>query len=443
MLNVRLTETAGLAQADSKTRLSGAWEKLLAGAKAGKNGFGWFSLPEKDISELKTMGAELAKFRYIILIGIGGSALGSQMLMNALLHPCYPYAGTKDRPVVFVADNADAASNEAIWEQLEPAKTAILAVSKSGRTLETLSNFLFFRKKLYAVLGEETEKHIFAVTDPVKGFLHAYAMEKGTRCVELPEDTGGRYSVLTSCGLVGAAAMGMNVDQLLAGAGAMKKAIMANPESSIASIIAEATTGAGETGRNVTVFWAYSDKLKSVGEWFAQLWGESLGKEGKGMTPQAALGSIDQHSQLQLYTSGPADKFFFFLNEKTPDAEPLSIPEGKLFDEARYLEGISSAKILEYERRGVVASLKRRKLPICEIELDKTDEFCIGGLVFLLETVTALTGFMMNIDPFDQPGVEEGKNYALALCGNASYAKYMDVLKEIEANSKSVEFTIA
>lgn len=441
MLNVRLTAAEGVPQLDLNDKVQGAWEKLIGGADAGASGFGWMNLPEKDISDLKKMGKELSGFRYIILIGIGGSALGTQMLMNAFLDPEYP-CSYGERPALYVADNADGVSNEAIWKQIEPTKTAILVVSKSGRTLETLSNFLYFRSQLYSAIGAEAEKHIFAITDPVKGFLHGYAKVNGTRCLDFPEDTGGRYSVLSSCGLVAASALGMDADKLLAGAAAMKKNLLANPESSLASAIASEVFRCCEAGRNVTVFWSYGDKLKSVSEWFAQLWGESLGKEGKGMTPQAALGSIDQHSQLQLYTSGPADKFFFFLSEKPDTSLKLSIPEGELFDEARYLEGVSPSTILEYERRGVVASLKRRGLPLCEMQLDTVDEFCLGGLIFLLEAVTALVGFMMDVDPFDQPGVEEGKNYALALCGSAAYDKYLAVLDEIEAKSPSTDFCV-
>ena len=444
MLKIRLTEASKKCNCDLKAKTEAAWKRLLEGAKAGETGFGWVNIPEQDITSLKEMGKKLSKFEYIVLIGIGGSALGTQMLMNAFLDPCYPYSEKGKRPAMFVADNADATSNEAIWAQLDPKTTAILVVSKSGRTLETLSNFLFFRSKLYAAIGDAAEKQIFAVTDPEKGFLRNYCNKFGTVADVIPGNIGGRYSVFTSCGLVAAIALGIDADKLIAGAGAMKKKLLEGDlVSNVASVIADQIYRGDAAGRKVTVFWSYGDKLKSVSEWFAQLWGESLGKEGKGMTPQSALGSIDQHSQLQLYTSGPEDKYFFFLNEKCGTKLKLTVPEGELFDEARYLEGMSQEYVLDCERRGVIASLKRRGLPVCEIELDKVDEYCIGGLVFLLETVTALVGFMLEINPFDQPGVEEGKNYALGLCGNANYAKFLDILKDIEAKSSSKEFDIA
>jgi glucose-6-phosphate isomerase len=445
MLNVKLTRGAAAAVcgAEKKEAAAAAWKTLLDGAAAGKNGFGWMNLPEADISGLVAMGKDLRKYSNIIVIGIGGSALGLQMLMNAFCEPCYPALRAPGQPVLFVADNADAESNEAIWKQVDPKNTAILVVSKSGRTLETLSGFLFFRERLFAAVGEKAEERIYFITDPVKGFLRAYANEKHNACAVLPEDTGGRYSVFSSCGLVAAVALGIDAQKLLDGAAAMKKALLAAPAGEdLASTLAWETFDGMKKGRNITVFWAYGDRLRQMGEWFAQLWGESIGKDGIGMTPQCALGSIDQHSQLQLYACGPADKFFFFLSTKPGNRAPLSVPNEKLFDEAQYMNGMSQEFILECERRGVAASLKRAGRPVCEIELDRIDETTIGGLVLLLEATTALTGFMMGVDPFDQPGVEEGKNYALALCGNASYAKYKETLAEIEKASPAQTYSV-
>lgn len=444
MLKICLTEAQKVRNElpDCKAKIETAWKTLLDGASQGKNGYGWINLPGQDISALKKMGRELADFKQIVLIGIGGSTLGTQMLMNAFLDPLYPFSRKNGQPQLFIADNADARSNESIWAQLKPRETALLAVSKSGRTIETLSNFLFFREKLSAALGADVEKHIFIVTNSAKGFLYAYAAEKKTRCLDFPADTEGRYSVLSASGLLAACALGIDAERLLAGAAAMKKALLENTISSAVAAIVREVLKSETAGRNVTVFWSYGDRLNSVSEWFAQLWAESLGKNGFGLTPQPVLGSISQHSQLQLYTSGPEDKFFFFLSERPGAKLRLTIPVEKLFDKVRYLDGVSYESILNWERRGVIASLKRIGVPMCEIELERTDEFYLGGLIFLLETVTALVGLAVGIDPFDQPGVEEGKSYTLALCGNADYGRYLKTLKEIEAGSKSTVFPV-
>ncbi|MGI6076457.1 MAG: glucose-6-phosphate isomerase [Pyramidobacter sp.] len=441
MFHVKLMRSQKAADATVLSKAEAAWKKLLAGAEAGAEGFGWMNLPERDDSDFSAMAEKLLAFSSVVLIGIGGSSLGLQMLVKAFLHPAYPFAEKGKRPRLFVADNVDGRTNEAIWEQLVPQKTALLVVSKSGRTLETLSNFIFFREKLYGALGTEAEKHIFAVTSPTKGFLRRYAEVKGTFTCDFPEDTGGRYSVLSSCGLAAAATLGIDARELRAGAADMKKALLSNPMGSAATALASDLVAHCAEGKTTTVFWTYGDRLASVGQWFAQLWGESLGKDGKGMTPQAAQGSIDQHSQLQLYACGPADKYFIFLSVKPDGKAALNVPKESLFDEARYLEGMTPEKVLECERRGVAASLKRRGLPTCEIVLDDVAERTLGGVIFFLETVTALTGFMLGIDPFDQPGVEEGKNYALALCGAAAYAQYLEKLREIDAQA-AAEFRL-
>ena len=445
MLTVKLTESKDFCAFPEslEAKIDAAWQKLLDGADKGAEGYGWMNLPNREISGMKETAALMARNDYIILIGIGGSALGTQMLMQTLLDPLYPGVREKGRPALFIADNADAESNEALWKQVDPRRTALFVVSKSGRTLETLSNFIFFRGKLIEALGDAAEEHIFAVTDGAKGFLCKYARQKGTKFLEFPGDTGGRYSVLSSCGLAAALALGMDAGALLRGASDMKKKLLEGPRrANAASRMAAGTVLGYRAGRNVTVFMTYGDRLKSVGEWFAQLWGESLGKDGLGMTPQAALGSVDQHSQLQLYTEGPKDKFFFFLSAKAEPKTLISIPKEPLFDEARYLDQISQEFILDCERRGVVASLKRRDNPLCEIELSRVDEYCLGGLIFLLEAVTALAGFLMDLNPFDQPGVEEGKNYALALCGHPDYQKYGEVLRKIESESVSTNFEV-
>ena len=433
MFHVKLAQVSEGVDAALRLKADGAWKKLLAGAEAGAEGFGWMNLPQRDDFDFSAMAEKLSAFSFIVLIGIGGSSLGLQMLMKALLHPAFPFAERGTRPRLFVADNVDGRTDQAIWDQVTPRETAVLVVSKSGRTLETLSNFLFFREKLYGALGTEAEEHIFAVTSPTKGFLRRYAEAKGTLTCDFPKDTGGRYSVLSSCGLAAAAALGIDARGLRAGAADVKKMLLADPLGSPATALAADVVRHGAAGKTTTVFWTYGDRLASVGQWFAQLWGESLGKDGKGMTPQAAQGSIDQHSQLQLYACGPADKYFIFLSAGPDGACRLHVPREGLFDEARYLQGVTTEKILECERRGVAASLKRRNLPVCELLLDDVSERSLGGLIFFLETVTALTGFMLNVDPFDQPGVEEGKNYALALCGAPAYRQYLPALAEIDS----------
>ncbi|MDY3869018.1 MAG: glucose-6-phosphate isomerase [Pyramidobacter sp.] len=426
-----------------ETKIAESWRALKEGALRCAEGFGWMNLPDSDAHLLAETARFFAPYDYIILLGIGGSALGTQMLVEVLAETSCFTAEEKKRPLLLVADNADAETGEAIWQRVVPERTALLVVSKSGRTLETMCNFLFFREKLLSAVGEQGEKQMFAVTDASQGFLRRYVKEKGTASAEFPRDTGGRYSVLSPCSLVAAAALGVDIRSLLRGARTMKESLLCAPSvSNLASQLTEAVLRAWESGKNVTVFMTYGDRLESVGEWFAQLWGESLGKQGTGLTPQCACGSVDQHSQLQLYAEGPNDKFFIFLSSRPGQRGVLSVPREALFDEARCLEGMSMESVLDCERRGVIASLKRRRRSVCSLELERTDAFCLGGLIFLLEAVTALTGLSRGVDPFDQPGVEEGKNYALALCGSAEYSKYLKDVTDAEGAEPSSIFEV-
>ncbi len=430
-------EAAELGQWNEK--LEASQVSLDQGASAGKRGLGWQNLPLEADETSKTLGEKLRHFRFLILIGIGGSALGTQMLISALMDFRYPWNDHPAVPSLFVADNLDAAKNNALWDSVDPASTALVVVSKSGYTLETLGNFLFFRARLARTLGEgpELERRIFAVTDPEEGLLRRYVTEQALESLPLPPAVGGRYSVLSSASLPLAWALGIDGDQLKAGAAAMKKSLEERRSvgSNPAWAMAAWCCAHYQRGRQVTVFMPYGDRLKRVGDWFGQLWGESLGKGGIGFTPQAVLGSIDQHSQLQLYMEGPDDKVYIFLNVGSLMPDAFEVPPVPSLQEAAYLQGLPLEKAMDHERRGTMAALALQGRPLCGLEMERMDEWNLGGLIYFLETVTALTGFLLGINPFDQPGVEEGKGYALALCGHPQWKEQLAALAKAEASN--------
>ena len=383
----------------------------------------------------------------MVVLGIGGSALGTRALQKAF----FPQQDLPNHqgPWLWILDNVDADVLEAQMTTLNPEETIVVPVSKSGGTIETLAQYFFMKAWLQKALPDTWHEHMLLVTDEKKGYLREEADRHNIVSLPVPDHLGGRYSVLSAVGLVPAAFMGLPWEDFLEGAASVNAPLvndeLGKPENlrnHPAWALANWCFELSRHDYSQLIFFTYIPSWASFGQWFGQLWAESLGKNGRGLTPQAALGSIDQHSQLQLYTSGPDDKFFFFLSEKPGEKGRLTIPAEKLFEEARYLDGVPQERVLDCERRGVVASLKRRGLPLCEIELERTDEFCLGGLIFLLETVTALVGLALGVDPFDQPGVEEGKNYALALCGSADYATYLKTLEDIEAGSTSAVFSI-
>lgn len=392
----------------------------------GMEGAGWLLLPYESPSRILEIASHLASMSDVIQIGIGGSALGNLMLHNALLPPYWnDSAHNLSRPRFYMADNVDPEENKSIWDNVDPQNTALIVVSKSGTTAETMANFLFFWNKLKERLGaEEAAKRTVVITDPEKGVLRAFAQETGCFVLPIPKGVGGRYSVLSSVGLLSAASLGIDIESLLAGAREMSDFLAAtqNIEENPAWIISALAWLHAKRGRNMLVFMPYIDRLSMLSEWFAQLWGESLGKEGRGSTPIKALGTIDQHSQLQLYTEGPDDKLFMFLNVQDVK-DDFEIPQGdeKSLLPLSYLFGQSMHKLRSAEELSTASALVKAGRPVLWLQIPTLDPFYLGAVLFLLEYVTALTGLIMEINPFNQPGVEQGKRYTYGLMGREGF----------------------
>jgi glucose-6-phosphate isomerase len=416
-----------------------AW--LRSGAAEGREGFGWVNLPKRGVDDIQSLARWLATRESVVQIGIGGSALGNLMLHGALL-PSYWNERPKAKrggPRFFMSDNVDPADNRAIWELIDPESAAIIVVSKSGSTAETASNFLFFWEKLRDTLGEAAARErVVVVTDKEKGILRPFVEETGCKSLILPEDVGGRFSVLTCVGLLSAWALGIDCKALLAGAAAMGESlskadsVLDNP----AWVLAGLSFLHMKKGRNMNVLMPYADALERFGEWFAQLWGESLGKDGQGSTPIRAIGAIDQHSQIQLYTSGPDDKFYTILTvaQGQKDITLPGAPE-KAFEKLSYLYGKSMDGLRNFEAGATAAALSKAGRPVALLSIPVLDERRLGGLIQFYEYVTGLTGRLMRVDPFDQPGVEQGKNYTYGLMGRSGFEAQA---KEVEALSAKI-----
>ena len=402
---------------------------LRTSAAEGRDGVGWINLPKKDISDIQEAGKWISGFDAMVQAGIGGSSLGNLMLHGALLPPYWNELSPAKRgaPRFFMADNVDPADNRMIWDLIDPSDTVFTVISKSGSTAETMANFLFFWDRLKVELGpQRAAERVVVVTDEEKGVLRPFADEIGCRSLVLPGDVGGRFSVLSSVGLLSAAALGIDIKKLLLGAAEMdeklarKKSVFDNP----AWLMAALSTVHYRQGRNMTVMMPYEDALERFCEWFAQLWGESLGKNGMGSTPVRALGAIDQHSQIQLYTEGPDDKFFTVITVAEP-SEEITIPESEEGSLASlsYLFGQSMNSLRRYEALSTAAAIGKSGKPAVTLELPRLDERRLGGLIQFYEYVTALAGYLLDVNPFDQPGVERGKNYTYGLMGRPDYSE--------------------
>jgi len=396
---------------------------LLIGASEGKDGYGWVDLPEKGHEQIIKVAEALKSFDSLIHIGIGGSALGNKMLFDCLTHPFYNELSREERkgPRFYLLDNSDPHLFLSVLDMVDLSRTGFIVVSKSGTTAETMANFLALWEKLKENKLPNLAQRIVVITDPNRGALRKFANEIGCLTLEVPQNVGGRFSVLSPVGLLSAAVQGVAIEELLHGAKDMKKKLFERNsiDNNPAWILAALSMENCLAGRNMLVFMPYLSRMNSFTEWFAQLWAESLGKDGKGITPIRAIGAIDQHSQVQLYTSGPNDKLFLILTEEKSKRNvffPEKLEEDSL-NSLSYLLGKDMKSMLNCEAQGTLAALAKSGKPVAWMEMPNLDAYHLGGLIYFFEYLTAITGGLMKVNPFDQPGVEQGKVYTRALLG--------------------------
>jgi glucose-6-phosphate isomerase len=395
----------------------------------GSGAVGFVDLPaDKRLLDQVTTFASAARGRYddVVILGIGGSALGPIALRTALRPSGWNMLDDKARggyPRLHVLDNVDPETIAALLGRLQLARTLFIVTSKSGGTAETMAQFLIVYNRIESAKLDVTKQMVF-VTDPKQGALRPLAERLNIPAVDIPPSVGGRYSVLTPVGTLPAALIGIDVKSLLAGAGEMasrcdKSELAANPAGVYAMLQWLSDT---KLKKSIAVFMPYSDPLRDFAAWFVQLWAESLGKKrpdgtSVGSTPLAALGATDQHAQVQLFMEGPADKTVTFVavKERSTDVKiPAAFSDVK---ELGYLAGHSLGELIDIEQRATAGALARRERPNMTIHLDRVDAGHVGQLMMLLEIATAYAGQLYGIDAFNQPGVELGKQFAYALLG--------------------------
>jgi glucose-6-phosphate isomerase len=391
---------------------------------------GFLDLPANAaLLEQVREAAAWAKGRFddVVVLGIGGSALGPIALRTALRPSGWNMLDASARdgwPRLHVLDNVDPVTIAALLDRLGLARALFLVTSKSGGTAETMAQYLVVRGRLEQA-GLAPKDHLVFITDPEKGALRAIAKAEGIRALDIPANVGGRFSVLTAVGLLPAALIGIDVDALLAGAGDMAQRCATDDlRKSPAGVFAVLQWLADERyGRPVHVMMPYSDPLRDFAAWYVQLWAESLGKgrgdQWVGPTPIAALGATDQHSQVQLFMEGPQDKTVTFI-AVGEEASDVAIPalHGDI-PELAYLGGHRLGELLDIERRATAGALARRGRPNMTIAIDRVDPWHFGALVMMLEIATIHAGTLYGVNPLDQPGVELGKQFTYAMLGRA------------------------
>jgi len=404
-----------------------------------------------DEDMIDSITREIEYFRdrcdVLIVLGIGGSALGNIALHNALNPYTYNLMSDRTRPgpQVFVLDNVDPDQIKSIVELITPKikKTIVNVISKSGETAETASQFILFRDLLQTKLGKKYKDNILATTDATGGTLREICKAEEYRTLEVPDGVGGRFSVLSAVGLFSAGISGIDIDALMTGAADMDKRLkdgdlFKNP----AAILAAVHYLLNARGKVMSVMMPYSTSLYYLADWFRQLWAESLGKQyditGKkqvfaGQTPIKALGTTDQHSQVQLYREGPNDKIITFL-EVDKFNQKLAIPQSlKGVPTLDYLPGSNFQTLINAEKLATEYALLESKRPTMTVNFPTIGPETVGQFLYLYETAVSYMGALLGINTYDQPAVQLGKDATYALMGKTGFE---ELGKKIQAVAK-------
>lgn len=382
------------------------------------------------------------KFETMVVLGIGGSALGNVALQNALNPPTWNLLSNEARkgaPRMFVIDNVDPDHFGAVLDfcASQPGGlkgTLFNVVSKSGETAETAAQFMIIREMLKTAIGPNYASNIVAITDPAKGTMRQICDREKFVTLPVPDGVGGRFSVLSPVGLFSAAMCGIDIAALLEGAAAMDKRcsspdISQNPAAMLAFLLVELGTRQGKPNH---VMMPYSNALYLLADWYRQLWAESLGKQKDlsgetvfaGFTPIKALGTTDQHSQVQLYREGPNDKVIGLV-EVAEFGKDVGVPRGLGVDALMYLEGSTLGGLLNAEKRATEYALIESQRPNYTIRFPKIDATHVGEFIMLWQVATAYAGLLLNVDAYDQPAVELGKQATFGLMGRKGYEKHL------------------
>lgn len=375
----------------------------------------------------------ILNFDNFVVIGIGGSSLGAAALANALKPFDWNYLSKSERGGylrIFFLENVDPDYTASVLDRIDPKTTIFNVVSKSGSTAECLAHYQIVRG-LLEIRGLKASQHIVFTTDPKKGLLRRIAEREKIVALEIPPELGGRFSVLSPVGLLPAMAVGVDIKALIDGAkDAYTKCVMLDVEKNPAAMMAACYYLHKLKNRHITVMMPYTNRLYTLADWFRQLWAESLGKKHslsgevvyEGLTPIKALGVVDQHSQLQLYNEGPDDKTITFLQVEKFERDVL-IPAVHDDEEISYLGGKRLSELLNSELFGTERSLAFNNRPSMRIIFPTIDAYNLGQFFMYYEFTTALMGKLLKINPYDQPGVEMGKQITYSLMGRKGFEK--------------------
>jgi glucose-6-phosphate isomerase len=399
----------------------------------------FLDLPNQDTREIITIADNIrSNSEYFLLLGIGGSALGPRALLEALK----PFYNLKNTPKIFIYDNVDPATLKSILSMIDLRKTTVNVITKSGSTVETMASFLILKNALKKVHKKEFSKWIIATTDPEKGILREIALREGFRSLPVHPHVVGRFSVLSPVGLLLSAVSGIDIKDILRGAKDMvakcnEENIWKNPAYMYGALMYLMEQ---KKGKNISVLISYSDRLKAFSEWYCQLWSESLGKNNHGQTPYPSIGTTDQHSQLQLWIEGPRDKVITFISIEDYRVD-VSIPDEDI-EQLDYLKNHTLGELIKAEQEATELALVKAGRLNMRINVPRIDSYYMGQLFLFFELATVVTGLLYGINPFNQPGVEEGKNLTYGIMGRKGYEDKKEEVKKYREKVQKSRYRI-
>ncbi len=404
-------------------RVAIAHDRIAEGMAADEHGYAALNLPETvDTDEIRSAVEPFGTPEAVLTVGIGGSALGAATISAAL-------ADQTDVEAHFL-DNVDPEDTAELLNSLPLDETVVNVVSRSGTTAETLANFLVVREAMDEAGVDWTDQTFVTTGD--EGNLRNLADKHDLPSLKVPDGVPGRFSALSTVGLACGALQGLNIEGVVEGAQSEMEKLSGSLEESPGYAYGAVSYALAERGALTNAMMPYAESLEYFAEWFAQLWAESLGKEGLGQTPARALGATDQHSQLQLYRAGPRDKLVTLVRPR--EREDIGIPETDL-EGLSYLGGAGLGELLDAEFEATEASLAVEDRPNIRIEVDRVDAHGIGELLYAMEAATVMYGELAGVSTFTQPAVEWGKKAARGLLGGGEF-------EEAEAVADKREFTI-
>jgi glucose-6-phosphate isomerase len=350
-----------------------------------------------DLDEINSHATQIREnYKHVIVCGSGGSALSGRTLTHIFL-------GTH-KPAITYLENVDPDSLDVAINHCDPKETFVIAISKSGNTAETISQFYVLLAHFKKALGDKTSSQFLVMTMKTDNPMRMSAEKEGMKWIEHPADIGGRWAIFTAVGLLPAAIAGMDIKRIRAGAQSVVSDLHVEHPSVVGAAIQYAHM---EEGRTISVMMPYAEKLAAFSLWYRQCWAESLGKSGKGTLPVPAMGTTDQHSQLQLYLAGPADKFFnlIFIN-RFSTGQKIGAPA---IEEFNYLQDKTTGDLMGAQQQATLDTLVKHKRPARVFAINKAGEEEIGALAMHFTLEVLFMAALLKVNPLDQPAVEEGK----------------------------------